>query len=64
MARRDRLIEAYLAAKRRETRRLNMAGERFVCPDCRRVSFHPDDIRERYCGHCHRWMDERSAKRM
>ncbi|MFE7747201.1 hypothetical protein [Nocardia sp. NPDC057455] len=26
----------------------------FVCPECRAVSHHPEDIRQRYCGRCHR----------
>jgi ribosomal protein S27AE len=25
----------------------------FTCPWCGAVSGHPDDERERYCGHCH-----------
>ena len=33
------------------------AGGRLVlgiqCQTCRRISFHPNDVRERYCGHCH-----------
>lgn len=23
------------------------------CHACRRVSFNPHDVRERFCGHCH-----------
>jgi|SRR5882672_2239100 len=30
--------------------------ELFVCPSCRRVSFNPTDLRERYCGACHTWV--------
>ena len=26
-----------------------------VCPQCQRRSFNPNDIRERYCGFCHKW---------
>ena len=26
-----------------------------VCPRCEMISFHPDDIREGYCGNCHDW---------
>lgn len=29
-----------------------------VCPDCGKVSHNPNDIRERYCGWCHRFHDE------
>ena len=25
----------------------------FRCPRCEAVSYHPDDIRNRYCGRCH-----------
>lgn len=25
----------------------------FICPRCDRTSYHPTDIIERYCGHCH-----------
>jgi hypothetical protein len=31
------------------------------CPRCRRRSFNPNDIRERYCGACHRFHDEVSS---
>lgn len=27
------------------------------CPACHRVSYNINDIRERYCGHCHNWHD-------
>jgi hypothetical protein len=25
----------------------------FLCPRCGRISFHPEDERQGYCGHCH-----------
>lgn len=25
----------------------------FTCPVCHRTSYHPEDIKHRYCGHCH-----------
>jgi hypothetical protein len=25
------------------------------CPRCYRISYHPDDVREGYCGFCHTW---------
>ncbi len=27
----------------------------FVCPECGRVSAHPEDLRNCYCGACHRF---------
>jgi ribosomal protein L37E len=27
----------------------------FTCPRCGRVSFHPMDLQEGYCGACHDW---------
>lgn len=27
----------------------------FICPDCYRVSHHPEDVKHRYCGACHRF---------
>lgn len=29
-----------------------------TCPRCARVSYHPNDIRERYCGACHLFHDQ------
>jgi hypothetical protein len=29
-----------------------------TCPRCGRVSYHPTDIRQRYCGHCHEFHDQ------
>lgn len=33
----------------------------FVCPRCGAKSYNPHDIAERYCGACHRFVDEPSA---
>jgi ribosomal protein S27AE len=30
---------------------------RITCPTCGRVSHHPKDVEERYCGNCHQWHD-------
>jgi hypothetical protein len=32
----------------------------FICPRCGRESFNPNDIRERYCGACHQFIDDAS----
>lgn len=32
--------------------------ESITCPQCGRTSFHPVDVRERYCGACHRFHDQ------
>jgi hypothetical protein len=29
----------------------------FTCPFCRRTSYNPHDIAQRYCGACHRFVD-------
>jgi len=29
------------------------------CQTCQRVSFHPKDIHERYCGQCHVFHEDR-----
>jgi ribosomal protein S27AE len=29
------------------------------CPRCGRISHHPDDVREGYCGACHDWTTPR-----
>lgn len=34
--------------------------EAFVCPVCHKVSHHPDDVAEGYCGNCHSFTGERS----
>lgn len=33
----------------------------FTCPRCGAESFNPNDIRERYCGHCHAFVDDPPA---
>lgn len=30
----------------------------FVCPHCGAKSWHPKDAEERYCGRCHRFVDD------
>ena len=29
----------------------------FTCPHCGRTSYHPQDLAQRYCGACHRFVD-------
>lgn len=29
--------------------------ESITCPKCKRTSYNPNDIREKYCGFCHDW---------
>lgn len=31
----------------------------FTCPQCGRTSYNQNDIRERYCGACHAFVDDR-----
>jgi ribosomal protein S27AE len=33
----------------------------FVCPRCGAESFNPNDIRGRYCGRCHAFVDDPPA---
>lgn len=33
----------------------------FTCPVCKRTSYHPEDVAEGYCGHCHKFTGERTA---
>jgi hypothetical protein len=35
----------------------------FVCQHCGAESFNPNDIRERYCGRCHAFVDDPPAIR-
>lgn len=32
-----------------------------TCPKCGMTSYHPDDIRYRYCGNCHGYHDDLDA---
>lgn len=34
----------------------------FRCPDCHKVSFSPQDIRNRYCGRCHLFYTPREIR--
>jgi hypothetical protein len=38
-----------------------MTPPRFTCPLCGAVSYNPHDIRERYCGRCHLFVEEGMA---
>ena len=31
----------------------NIAAGTFTCPECRKTSHHPEDLRHGYCGACH-----------
>lgn len=29
-----------------------------TCPRCHMTSYHPNDVREGYCGNCHDWTSD------
>jgi hypothetical protein len=29
----------------------------FTCPHCKRTSYHPEDVKQSYCGNCHTFFD-------
>jgi hypothetical protein len=31
----------------------------FTCPDCKRTSYHPEDVKHQYCGNCHTFPENR-----
>lgn len=33
-----------------------------TCPKCEMTSYHPDDIKNRYCGNCHQFHDDMKTK--
>lgn len=38
-------------------------GQKYIqCLTCKKKSFHPGDIKHKYCGHCHIFHDERVPK--
>src|SRR5207247_2471436 len=45
----------------REQRASATRVEHFECPRCERQSFHPKDVKEGYCGHCHDWTGRRES---
>jgi ribosomal protein S27AE len=44
------------AVVRAQIRRIRQ--EAFTCPLCGAVSYNSNDVRERYCGRCHRFVDD------
>jgi ribosomal protein S27AE len=40
-----------------------LAAGSYACQACGAVSFNPNDIRERYCGRCHRFADDSRSYR-
>jgi hypothetical protein len=39
------------------TYRLGTAVRSITCLRCQHTSFNPEDVEQRYCGHCHIFMD-------
>jgi hypothetical protein len=60
----DRLRRCHVAIRTREhqlieARRIQaQRPPSITCPHCHLTSYHPSDIRERYCGYCHRFHDD------
>ncbi len=38
-------------------------GEAIKCLVCNMTSYHPVDVRERFCGNCHEFHDQRALRR-
>lgn len=32
--------------------------EKYICPNCGKISFNANDIKNRYCGYCHTFSDD------
>jgi len=43
-----------------ETYRLvrHMGSRCLLCLRCNRISFNPNDVQQRYCGHCHVFLED------
>lgn len=37
-------------------------GKRIQCLDCGAISWNLNDVRQRYCGHCHEFHDHKEVK--
>lgn len=35
-----------------------MATTSITCPRCGRTSYHPEDVKQGYCGACHWWTSD------
>jgi hypothetical protein len=46
---------ALAQAAARVLRAANQSGDSITCPACLRTSHNPNDVREGYCGACHRF---------
>lgn len=42
---------------------LSPHGDAIVCTKCRMVSRNPEDVKNRYCGSCHAFMDDPDSGR-
>jgi hypothetical protein len=34
-----------------------MSDESYTCPKCGMTSYHPEDIKNKYCGNCHQFLE-------
>lgn len=41
-----------------------MAQPSITCPVCGMTSYHPEDIKQGYCGNCHKFTSEPYGKRV
>lgn len=39
---------------------INNRGKSIICMTCGKESHNPNDVREKYCGYCHKFHDEKS----
>jgi hypothetical protein len=53
-----RAVDPETADRLAAATRKPMATASFKCPKCRRVSYNPNDIAQKYCGSCHLFFGE------
>lgn len=53
----DDALEQYAAEHR-----AIVEGRAIRCPTCKKISYHPEDINQAYCGHCHAFHADMAAR--
>jgi hypothetical protein len=51
-------------AEQLQTFTISDDGRNITCHMCQRTSYHPEDVRHRYCGHCHVFHDVVPPKKL
>lgn len=56
------ILRDFIERGRKAQEAVDKLTKGFTCPRCGKTSYHPKDLEEGYCGHCHDWTGKEAGQ--